>query len=455
MTETNSLEYRPDLGRDERLRTNWQTEEETELLAEDDVVLLAGPAAPAEIGTGLVTATVEDLKGLQQQVKSLIAQMQKDLNGSGIFTFPIAENLTDAVVSAKQDLGLTDEARLTLEDYITALKQLGTNAGQFLVGLIEKQSEDVAGSMQLELFADAVEIGEELAFLDAYIAKGLGSPLGMAFDYTDENWKAKLMAAETDWKTARDKVVKTTHEAESGFREAMLFQPESLSAARAGVYQTAESRLKSDNSLNQLTDVTTLLAHKLTAVASEVGLITQEQKRSVYPKAGDILKPLLQGTDNENAWNKSLTNFSLMLKLAVDKKNKAKAQTKNTLRYTYALANQEKVAGELAVYNETYQNVTLAATHVLNYYDDRHDTAMDTLLNQVAEGLLESEQQKKSKTKEFYLTTLGASSLRDQKIQMALAKDDARQGYQLLEAAKRATAEKGMPSLDNLDVFLT
>ena len=67
---------------------------------------------------------------------------------------------------------------------------------------------------------------------------------------------------------------------------------------------------------------------------------------------------------------------------------------------------------------------------------------------------MQTHKHKKAKTKEMNTLLQAASLLQRKEITAMTKKDDARQGYHLLEKIKEQTEEKGMPTKASLAEFL-
>lgn len=428
--EINRLEYRPSFERQKRDKTNWVTSTPTS--GEKSPSLQAQEKDP-EVGSGLVTTIV----GASHQVQHLIDQAMKELDKNlQLETFYIEEKFADDIQRAKEALGLTGD-RLTFGDYTTALKDIHTPAGSYLVELIEDQIEDLDGSMELELYQDYFEIQQEFQLLNKYIDKVLLSAMEIEpIDTQQENWQKDLEQQELLWAERKNVAQNEFDSAYGSYKGALLRHPERLNATQGRLHEQEKGQQFYQTQSNQANEALTLVKDKTEELANIFFNMEDEREREPYTNAHQLIEGIKVVADSPVALSESLNQFQLMLKLSLDVHNKEKHHLKNSLRGIYDPTNQEKVLDELTVYNNVFMNETLPALHTLNGYQSEQEDELSVMLTEVALGLQETHQQKRQKTKEMYNTVRSSSRLRQRKLQQVTEKDNARQAYHLLQAEK-------------------
>lgn len=447
--QPNTLDYKPLFERTKKDKTAWASDAIFE--NEDEAPLTADEDTPAGIGEGLITTIVTIFDEFKSSVIDRTLQLEKELKHE---TFLIGDKYLSDVEKAKEALGLAP-GELTFEDYKEALKQSDTPAGEFLIELIEDQTEDLEGNIKLELYPDYIETLAELELLERYMKKIMLSNLSTNDTLLQgDDWQKELLELEKTWgkqKEAAQTAYDTSYE---GYKQAMLYNPQIIGEARGSVHAKELARNQFDTQVNQIAEAILLVKNKIEDTANILYLTDDNLERTPFENGKDVLDSLLVIATGEKEWNESLTNLSLMLKLSVDVSNKEKHHIKTSLRNTYAVKNQEKVVNELSVHDVVFQEKTVPIAHKLSGYQKEQPETMTLLLNQVAVGLAENERQKKQKTKEVFTTMKASSSLRTAKIKQALQKDDARQGYHLMKEIVEQTKQRGLPEVGETESFL-
>ena len=446
MEEENVLEYRPSFEREERLATNWATAENT-----TETTQPAGTTSEDKPGSGIVTETIGRFEEVKAAIKDKLAAIEK---AAKKIVFPIKESQLADILRAKEALGLTGDT-LTIVDYRKALEEKDTAAGDYLLEIIEDWIESVDGSIQLELYAEYFQLMEETNLMETYLSKILFSSMGLdAIDYSEKDWSQKLMALEKEWYAEQESSLKRYNSAHDAHLYAFLKEPSLIEKTKGTLYEEKKVKRQAENRLAQANEATILLRAKTDDIEDLYARLNEEMERIPYENTGEVVLGLLETAKDTKNWQDNLTNFGLMLTLSVDVKNREKHHLKNTLRHTYSPSNREKLLDELTVYDDVYQKVTLDTLHASEVYNESSKGAMAILLNQVADGLLETSTQKKAKTKEFNTLMRTASSLQWQTIEQTTTKDDARQGYHLMNTIREKTIGSGMPDRNQLSGFL-
>lgn len=447
--QTNALEYKPLFQRTKKDKSSWASNEVFDSNEED--LLTSDEEDGVGIGSGLITNIVTVFDEFKTSVEDRIKKLEKELKDE---TFLIEDKFLIDVKKAKEALGLSGD-ELTFADYKEALKNSDTPAGDFLIELIEDQTEDINGSMKLELYPDYVENLAELELIERYMQKILLSNLSK--DQTllqGDDWQKELLAIEKEWgkkKAAATEAYQTSYE---DYKQAILHNPQLIGNKRGTVHEKELARNQFDTQVSQIAEAIVLVKSKIEDTANTLYLADENLERTPFEDGQEVLDSLLVIATGEKEWNESLTNLSLMLKLSVDVSNKEKHHIKTSLRNTYTVKNQEKVINELSVHGKVFQEKTVPIAHKLSGYQKEQPETMTLLLNQVAVGLAENERQKKQKTKEVFTTMKASSSLRTAKIKQALQKDDARQGYHLMKEIAEQTKQRGLPEVGETESFL-
>ena len=446
MEEENLLEYRPSFERPERLATNWVKEDKR---AENDIP--KQEAHDQEAGSGIATELVKEQKDLQSSIEEKLKTLEKKYKDT---VLNYDSRYDDDVLHAKEALGLTGNG-LTIDDYRDALENLDTAAGHFLVEIIEDYIEGLQGNIELESYAEYFQLKQEMLLLDKYIEKILLSALEVtAFDFSQADWEIELLEKELQWYERNQNILDVKRKADNAHLSSYLYYPEKMERTRGQRFDSKKEARKATNRLGQANESVEVLMTKLDGAGLLFQRIEKEQSRAPYKETEKIISGLLESADTAEKWKENLTNFGLMLTLSVDAQNNEKRHLKNTLRQTYSANNREALLNELSVYNEVYQNSLLDTIQALDVHNEESKGAIAILLEQIVEGMDETHKHKKAKTKEMNTLLQAASLLQRKEITAMTKKDDARQGYHLLEKIKEQTEEKGMPTKAGLAEFL-
>ena len=446
MEEENLLEYRPLLEREERLATNWRLPQE-----ETATAPTANRPATGKPGSGIVTETIKEFENIKTAIQDKLTVLEKENFKT---RFPIPPAQAADVARAKIELGLTGD-ELTITDYRKALEEKDTPAGDFLLEVIEDWIEGLEGNIQLESYAQYFQLQEETSLLDSYLSKILYPAMGLTqVDTQDPNWEKILEVNEKAWHKEQQLKLAAYEQSERAHLQSYLKHPERIEQTFGKLYEEKKTKRDAENRMAQANEALVLLRAK-TQDIQNIFIETEEaETRNPYPEKTSVLSGLAEMTKNDADWQANLTNFGLMLTLSVDAQNNEKRHLKNTLRQTYSANNREALLNELSVYNEVYQNSLLDTIQALDVHNEESKGAIAILLEQIVEGMDETHKHKKAKTKEMNTLLQAASLLQRKEITAMTKKDDARQGYHLLEKIKEQTEEKGMPTKAGLAEFL-
>lgn len=446
MEEENTLEYRPSFERPERLATNWVKDNKR---AENDIP--KQEAHDQEAGSGIATELVKEQKDLKSSIEEKLKTLEKKYKDT---VLDYDGRYSEDVLRAKVALGLSGD-NLTIEDYKKALENQNTTAGHFLVEIIEDYIEGLQGNIGLESYAEYFQLKQEMLLLDKYVEKILLSALEVpSFDFNEEVWEASLLEKELQWYEKNQSILDVKRKADNAHLASYLYYPEKMEQTKGQRFDSKKAARKSTNRLAQANEAVEVLMTKLDGAGLLFQRIEKEEARTPYKDTEKILSGLLESADTAEKWKENLTNFGLMLTLSVDAQNNEKRHLKNTLRQTYSMDNREALLNELSVYNEVYQNSLLDTIQALDIHNEESKGAIAVLLEQIVEGMDETHKNKKAKTKELNTLLQAASLLQRKQITAMTKKDDARQGYHLLEKIKEQTEEKGMPTKAALTEFL-
>ena len=452
MYEENELEYRPKLDLPERIKSGFVTDSDDGDSGENEIVKVPIPEKEIEIGDGLVTDSIIEFEIIKDKFENLLEKTRNELKDTYV---EVPFDLIDELNDAKDLIGLPPGENISVNDYEQALNNLDNPGGAYIVELWEDFQEDVNGSIKAELFGDIVELNKETKhtedFLQSFIGKLL---LEENIDFTKENWNENVLKKEKEHKEKREKIIEYKNEAEQEQLNAFLFDAERIVEGRQGVYNITKFEKESNQIQNDLTESVETLNTKTSFLTNIYSNIENNLERESFTSSENILKPMIEISDDESDFKNSLTKMNAMLKLSVDKQNKEKHNVKNNLRNLYSVNKREKLMDELLVDSEVYRKISLGLTHSLNYFDDSMGNEMDVLLNSLAMGLQETLNEKNNKTLAYYSDTMGESKLRKLKIENALEKDTGRQGFQFLTQVLNKTEDKGRPTVNNVDTFL-
>ena len=441
-----TLEYKPSFERDERQKTGWITDAGAAIT---ENLQLSKPGN--QIGTGLVTNTIVTFEESKAVLLKRLAELEAEFRK---ISFSIEEKFRLDIAKAKEVLDLPP-GELTFLDYKMALDAIATPAGEFLVEIIEDQIEGVDGNIRLELYADYFELKKDYLLIEDYLQRICVPALSIQeIPFEEKDWEKELLQNEQEWNKRSMTATSAKDNSYAVYKNAILYNPELVMAKKDLLHKTTKEQSLYANQGAQLTDSLTLIRSKTRDFQGTFAFLEESMEHERYEDGQEVLDSLLFLTEDNKIWEENLTNFGLMLTLSVDVRNDEKHHMKTSLRGIYSPDNQKKIIDELAVHNAVFQSTTLPALHAMNSYQETQSAIMNALLNEAAIGLKENNVQKKQKTKEIYTVTRATSLLRMKKIEETLKKEDARQGYQLMEAIKKQTALKGIPSAGATANFL-
>ena len=123
-SQKNTLEYKPDLKPEERERTAWK---QPEIESAENTQTITG----TKPGQGGIVDLIDQLKGIETY---LIDKINAILKANQAYRIPISSERLPDFSRAKEELGL-GEGDFTLEDYVKALEERHTPAGDTLLRL--------------------------------------------------------------------------------------------------------------------------------------------------------------------------------------------------------------------------------------------------------------------------------------------------------------------------------
>ena len=417
----NTLEYQPTFEQEERERTAWNRE-----------VAATTPTNPSSppVGGGAVTEVVEEFYKEKENLQNKIKDLTKELSSIEI---SVPEGYLPDIERAKQELNL-DTSEFSFKDYISALDNLHTPAGDYLVEVSERFFESLDGNIKLELFQDYYEMLKEYELLEEYLKRNLGPILlGNEWQPNQPDFLEKVLASEKELvldvankerdMSIRNEMYKNAfiHNQEllDFQKEAKTNAKESLEFVKAKQYQMIDTTRTVNDKVKMLSKVTNYLDE----ISSKE--TTQEEK-------DNLMRVLENGTEDIQR-EASLTQLELMLTLSVETANQEKHHYKHSLRNSYNITQQTKLMDELMIYQNLYSEDVLPLMKVINHYSKDTPYEVEELLNGVTQSMRLTSQEKKNRILDFYKVQQATTQIRLQKINQVVQKESARQAFHTID----------------------
>ena len=425
----NTLEYRPDLSIEERERTAWELSENT---GETSPV---SPERP--IGDGAIVDIIEEIKNLDSVIRDKLKEIINNQGRKPIFFYA---NQEADVKRAKEELGLNPDEDFSFNDYVVALENRETAAGDYLIEVSERYFEGIDGNLEMELYQDYFETKEELDLLQTYMMRTVDSILSdEPIDLSSEEWGELLYKKEQEWSANKNLQLATKIKRDELYKEAFLFNQGQLERQKELRYREKKDIDKVVAEANQLTNTLKIVEHKtqdLRQIVRHMEII--EEDRLKEEEQERMTQDLMMSVEDGQLTD-DLTHVGLLLTLTVDDYNSQKHHYKHSLRDIYSLSNKNKLMDELSVYQNVYRNNVLPLSHNLKLYRLDPEYGTRNLLENLTKSMLNTTQQQKQRLIDWENIQSATSELRKKKLNEVSQKEDARQEYQLFKQIK----EKG------------
>lgn len=420
----NHLEYRPHFEESKRERTAWNLEEN-------------GPSSSIshdkekEIGNGLFTDVIQQTLIVGDRIKDKLNELTEKLRKEKIPTSHIYE---EDVLRAKEELELKGDNFL-FSDYIAALEKRDTPAGDFLVEVAERFFEGPEGNIEFELYQDYKELSEEQELLEEYIFRVSERVYGhLNWTLSKDALQDELLEKEKDWGSKKDSTMLEKRSIDKMYRDVFLSNPESLNQAQAVRYQLEPKSDQIKDEERQLLEVMQISwakTHEFENILQQADSLIEG---SVFEKEKKSIEHSLSSVNEENNLNTGLTQTALMLTLAIERKNNEKHHLKHTLRNAYAPKKQMRILDEWNIYQNLYTKETLPLLHTLRAYNEEQDEATTNFLMHVTQAMSAVSEEKEARIQDWQRVQEATSVIRSQKIDKVSEKEEAREGYRLIQA---------------------
>lgn len=441
MANENTLDYRPSFKREERLATNWVGAQDA--ITPDGIRLPENPKKTTE--TVLKYYEMKDF--LDKSIADLRLRLEK-------LKLPAVSAAPADIERAKLELGLPT-GELTIRDFDAAWDNKKTPAGHFLLEVMEDAFEGLDGTIEMELYPDYLQLREESNLLEDYLSRFIDKIVSFeSKDRQEQDWPERFAESEAKWFEEKETQF-LHHEAQYiAYIKAMLGDATAITKEKESLSLQEKKQKEFSSKEILLEDSLSLLREKTGRMYGFCKELNKELTRTPFEKEGIITKTLLDATENESEWQENLTNVELMLTLSVDVSNKEKRHLKNSVRHVYSSENRLALLQQLNIYTDTYLHTGMSLLHLANFYDAEQPKEATLLLDEISNGLVELNEQKKKKAKDFYTITHATSDLMAEQLEKTLKKDNARQGYHLIRKIESLSETKGMPETAKLDLFL-
>ena len=411
----NPLEYAPQFKRTEKARTAW------EAAAEDTPVYDAGESNEG-VDAGFISDTIERLVETKELIKEKRQMLEQVLRHDRL---PHSETDEPYIKQAKEELGLAGEG-INIQDYRHALTHNQSPAADYLINLIETYHEGVKGDIRWEVYADYVELEEELAGIKDYARHFIYPSLNLSDSVPD--WLETIRVHEQDWARRKKEADDEYADMENKYKDAYLFDRQNRLPLRIGLHQAEKAKDAFTYEENKLIHSTSLVASKVSGVnfmLSELAEV-EEKEIDLKPIADEVLA--LAEDDKEKI--DTLNQMTVFLKTSIDEYNKEKAQRKNTLRYTYASDKTHTLMDEYRLCETAYAKKALPLTHYMRAIQNNVSEETEGVLNDMARGIQSTQAALRDKMYDFRTFEDGKLILRGQKINDITKKHDGRLAYQ-------------------------
>lgn len=424
------LEYRPDLKYDERERTAW------DLPLTDPTIQT--PPHHNDIGDGIATQVIKDYDDFKKDLQNKLDDLYNNLRGEPV-EFP--DYALDDIDRAKEELGI--EGEFTFADYVTALENRNTAAGDYLTEISERYFEGLDGNIQMEVYHDYYELSQEIDIMDTYLHRQLNNHIFKEIDTKQEGWEDVLLKEEIGWKNQKVAIDKQRKHRDSIIKESFLYNPGVLEHQQNLKIHEEKDYKKKQNEYNQVKDTVSLAYSKLNESRSLFSNLEHVEVLVQEDELESTVDKIVRLSIEDNHKEENLTQFEQMLTVSTESMNNEKAHYKNSLRNVYNSDFLTHNLDELSLYNELYGNSMIPLTSVMKMYNKPQDDETSLFLETLSSTMLTISDDKTRKTKDFHKINRASTRLRHEKLKQTEEKERARRTYKVIDTLLDQIKEGG------------
>lgn len=413
MTDMDYLNYKPNFKRDKKEITGWIKRQETPYVSETNT---------EEVYKGKeldITISLDKYNKFKKEFNQKVKDLEENISNIEIVK-------SEMIEKALKETG--HESTFTPKSYRDLFKKKETSAGEYLIGVLEKEIDSEDGDLNWEILIEYIEIEEELDVLDYYI-KNIILPI-ISNKELDTSEKEKIKELEKEWVEKTIKNIRKHYIAELDYRIAMISNAKKITKARDEFYDTEKSKMLSAQEINQI----------------EVSLFAVDQKtislQRVISKIDKLLdKKLDKSTINElnslvstrKEEKENINNTLLLIKQSIDQDNNIKQDLKETRRNLYSKSKQKRIIEEYAEINKLYRENSLPFVHYMKGFQDNAKDTLNTLFNQSAKSIERNFNENKEKAYETFLIQISTSQTRLNRLRYVESKQKSRLMFQEIE----------------------
>lgn len=413
MDEKDFLNYQPNFKRDEKEKTGWIEERED----------IDKYPELEELEEELENIQVADKINHYTETKELLKSKKEDLVRS-LEEIELEKNRY--IESALKELGF--ESTFGPESFQELFSKKETSAGEYVLGVIEKEIESERGDIKWEAYIEYLELEEEMRVLDEYIEKLIYPIIGKDTGVVNED--EELEELEEAWMTKVFEQLKENLIKQRDYRESLLFEPNSINKKRELLHETEKDKVLRSQEKNQIESNILTVQQKNFMLLSSINNIDNILNSTIEEES--LSDNIFKNAESRKDKEEILKNLLINLKQSIDSENLKKKELKDTRRNIYSENRQKRIIDEYSTINRIFRENNLPTVHQMKTYTDRTNKQINKILNSTAKSIDSNFKENNEKTYETYLLQISTGQTREVRLKYVKDKQEARLLYQKL-----------------------
>lgn len=406
MSEFDPLNYRPDFERDKKVKTGWEQEEFDYTSIEE-----------TEKGFIDVDLQITDIVGDYLDFKEEFNQEVENLEES-LEDLSIEDN--EYVKKALEETGHT--SIFSPSSFRELFEKKESSAGEYLLGVLEKEIESEHGDIKWEAFIEYLEMEEEIDVLDYYIGEIIYPLIGYRPNSNDIIEDIKEL--EEIWVEKTVNLLAEHKVGEYMYQLAMITDPDSIPRTRDELHDLEKYEVKSRQEISQINSGLMTVEQKELAMRRNLNNIKKIISTEIEEES--LIDELQELTMSKEHKEQVVKDSLIHLKQAIDDDNNEKRELKHTRRNIYSKDKQKRIVNEYSTVNHLYRENSLPSAHYMKSFQDNAGKQLNQFFNQTAKSIKENFAQNKEKTYETFLLQISTSQTRDNRLSYVRSKQESR-----------------------------
>lgn len=406
MSEFDPLNYRPDFERDKKVKTGWEQEEFDYTSIEE--------TEKGFIDVDLqITNIVGDYLDFKEEFKQEVEDLEESLEDLSLED-------SEYVKKALEETGHT--SIFSPSSFRELFEKKESSAGEYLLGVLEKEIESEHGDIKWEAFIEYLEMEEEIDVLDYYISEIIYPLIGYKPNSNDTIEDIKEL--EEIWAEKTIDLLAEHKVGEYTYQLAMITDPDLIPRARDELHNLEEHEIKSRQEISQVNSGLMVVEQKELAMRRNLNNIRRIIATEIEEEI--LIDELQELTMSKEHKEHVLKDSLIHLKQSIDNDNNKKRELKHTRRNIYSKDKQKRIINEYSTVNHLYRENSLPSAHYMKSFQDNAGKQLNVIFNQTAKSIEENFKENKEKTYETFLLQISTSQTRDNRLSYVRSKQESR-----------------------------